>query len=206
MTHGTPQQLTERGSMRTSPRRLSGYSTFYRVSVIRLSMRRPHTVRADRRGRLRANDDEVRCTVFERGALPLRDRRDRRLPARCAQLRPRAGVAPRPPLGAACGCRQVGGADIFGSGRALRVRGKRRARWFSRPKRRGTSSSSRIPDDRRSIQVALTASGRLKLQRRRLPPSDWTFDLLGGVLSESMRTRRTCSASYGSGCAATRRS
>ena len=42
--------------------------------------------------------------------------------------------------------------------------------------------------DRRSIQVALTPLGRREVQRRRLPPSDWTFTLLNGLQPEPMRT------------------
>ena len=82
-----------------------------------------------------------------------------------------------------------GGCPTFSDlGRALRVTRQAAREMVLAAEAAGDVELFTDPDDRRSIQVALTALGRLKLQRRRLPPSDWTFDLLGGVLSESMRT------------------
>jgi len=44
------------------------------------------------------------------------------------------------------------------------------------------------PDDRRSLQVALTPAGRRALEMQRMPQFSWVFTLLKGLEPESMRS------------------
>jgi len=44
------------------------------------------------------------------------------------------------------------------------------------------------PDDRRLIQVALTAAGRRLLEAQRLPALDWLFTLLNGLAPATMKS------------------
>jgi DNA-binding MarR family transcriptional regulator len=82
-----------------------------------------------------------------------------------------------------------GGCPTFSDvGRALRVTRQAARAFVLAAEKAGDVELFVDPGDRRSFQVALTAPGRRKLEGRRLPPSDWTFTLLEGVFTESMRT------------------
>jgi DNA-binding MarR family transcriptional regulator len=84
---------------------------------------------------------------------------------------------------------KCGGCPTFSDlGRALRVTRQAARAMALAAERAGDVELFVDPDDRRAFQVALTVPGRRKLDRRRLPPSGWTFTLLEGVLAESMRT------------------